>query len=335
MSNLRRTLGCQVKRPETGSLDTLDFRLITMLLRNARRSLESLASEVGISNVAVLKRLKHLTDKGIIQYAIYLDFKRVQGYLFSIVALKVKHADRENMVTRLVACPYAYRVMRTRGKFNIVASFCFSRPQEMGDFLTDFYGPLREVQDSAHLFLVNNSLGNKKVAKPRASIDGTDRAIIKAMSKDSRQSASDISRQAGLSTTTVRRHLQQLIDSGLVQPIVTVKPGTPGSVLGYVIIQVRREHLAGVWRKVSRHPAAIHLNALMVGEYSIVANLWGESQEALERITENEFAKQEGVTRCHLLVWEDAVDGKWHDKVIETWLNPPRAQRAVKHSRIQ
>lgn len=63
-----------MRRNEEMSFDEIDEKIIHILQNDARRSFVVIANEIGLSESAVRRRIKHLTDSGIIKkFTIELD----------------------------------------------------------------------------------------------------------------------------------------------------------------------------------------------------------------------------------------------------------------------
>lgn len=94
-------------------VDDRDLRILEILLRNSRTPYTDIAREVGISDVAVIKRVKKLENLGIIRrYTVIVDYNRLSrlasltgidvdpGYLYSVIdILKGKEYVRALFLT--------------------------------------------------------------------------------------------------------------------------------------------------------------------------------------------------------------------------------------------
>lgn len=71
-------------------LDEKDRRIIEVLKNNARTSYTEIAKILGLSDVAVLKRIRRLEQLGIIKrYTIVLDYKKLGYNIVSITGIDV------------------------------------------------------------------------------------------------------------------------------------------------------------------------------------------------------------------------------------------------------
>jgi Lrp/AsnC family transcriptional regulator for asnA, asnC and gidA len=291
-------------------LDELDRRLVGLLRRDARRSTVSLAEELGISDVAVHKRLRSLVRRGIIRCTLHIDFKKAGAIVAIMAGLKVDAARIDAAVEALASYARPVRVTRTSGRFNLLIAAYFASPDELAMFLTDFLGGIEGLQSREVLFIVQASSRRRQAGGP-VPLDEKDEAMIRLLQEDSRQSAAELSRRAGLSLRTGRRRLARLLACGVVLPILMVKPGVAGLWEGEVGLKVSPRSLERVWRLVTEHPSVADYAVLTIGAFDIVVSIWGESREALERIVETEFKALEGVESCELFASEGQTVGLW------------------------
>ncbi|MCK6601942.1 MAG: Lrp/AsnC family transcriptional regulator [Bacteroidetes bacterium] len=72
-------------------LDSIDLKILQILMDNGRRRRNEIAAEVGLSLPAVSERMKKMTDKGIIRgYSVILDAKKLG---FDISAFIIVNVD--------------------------------------------------------------------------------------------------------------------------------------------------------------------------------------------------------------------------------------------------
>jgi len=83
------------------SLDAFDRKLLALVQRDAGRSAEALAVDVGLSSSAVLRRLKRLRDAGVIlATTAVIDPAKVGKPNFFLAALEIER-ERPEMIARL------------------------------------------------------------------------------------------------------------------------------------------------------------------------------------------------------------------------------------------
>lgn len=291
-------------------LDAIDRNLIDLLRRHARRTNVSLAREIGISDVAVYKRIRRLLDLGIIECTINADYHRI-GVTHSVVlCINVEPACREALVRTFLEFPTTIRVTRTSGKYNAICSVGFTGPDNAAAFLTDFIPRVKGIRHLEHLTVVQTS-SNLKNGAPVGVLDEKDVGIVRSMIADSRQSTLEIAQHTGIAHSTIRRRLAYLINTGIVAPILIIKPGTPGYAEGNVLLKVEPAKLSQVWNNILRLPAVMNYVSLLTGAYDIITSVWGDSRRTLQTLIRDDFCRLPGVTECRFLPNEGTTCGYW------------------------
>nr|WP_294809984.1 Lrp/AsnC family transcriptional regulator [uncultured Sphingomonas sp.] len=105
-------------------LDAFDRKLLTLVQRDAARTADALAEEVGLSPSAVLRRLKRLRDDGVIvATAAVVDPLKVGKPNFFLAALEIER-ERPELIARLrqwlVAEPWIQQVYYVTGTADFV-----------------------------------------------------------------------------------------------------------------------------------------------------------------------------------------------------------------------
>ncbi len=98
-------------------MDEVDRRIISILQRNGREKLQSIAREVGLSAMGVKKRLDRL--RGRVKVKAMLS---TEDLILAIVAMDVESADDiRRIVEKFKGCPRIIRFFVTTGSYNLFA----------------------------------------------------------------------------------------------------------------------------------------------------------------------------------------------------------------------
>ena len=116
--------------------DDLNERVLDKLLKNSRRSYNQLADQIGISTGTILKRIKDMESKGIIQrYSAILDNKK-RGYeitaIVEVSAAKGRLTEMENSIAKL---PSICAVYDTTGTADAILIGKFKHTDELSGFI--------------------------------------------------------------------------------------------------------------------------------------------------------------------------------------------------------
>ena len=86
---------------QTVNIDEIDVKILQALIKNAREKLKDIAEDVGLSSVAVFKRIERLRRKGVItETTIFKNINSFGHQYAALIGLNVE-GDKEAIVTEL------------------------------------------------------------------------------------------------------------------------------------------------------------------------------------------------------------------------------------------
>lgn len=98
-------------------LDTLDQKIIKLLMKNARMSYSEIGEKVGISRVAVKMRIQALEKKGVIEeYTTIINPQKISGVVSCYFELEVAHETLQEVIRRLNENEKITQVYRVTGE---------------------------------------------------------------------------------------------------------------------------------------------------------------------------------------------------------------------------
>uniref|UniRef100_A0A7C2VMH0 Lrp/AsnC family transcriptional regulator n=1 Tax=Ignisphaera aggregans TaxID=334771 RepID=A0A7C2VMH0_9CREN len=102
-------------------IDDKDLKILARLARNARTTYADLAREVGLSDVAVIKRVKRLENRIIKRYTLSVDPSALGYRVVSITGIDVDPDKLFNVMESLKVMPYLRGLWLTTGDHQLVA----------------------------------------------------------------------------------------------------------------------------------------------------------------------------------------------------------------------
>jgi DNA-binding Lrp family transcriptional regulator len=296
-------------------LSDLDRSIIALLQDDGRRSFSSLARELSATEKTVRKRVKELRDSGVIQITVITN-PALLG--FSTIALLGLTVDRVRRVTDialdLVELSDVSYVSVTAGRYDamveVMARDLAALEQVLDDRVATVEG-VRHIESFPYLRLPYSepdfAMARQKGASPggrpkrRATLDETDRAIIRELSGDGRVSFRDISASVGVSETQIARRVHSLTESGAVRVLALTSPASLGyRALAWVGIQggpgARIKDLADQLAALE----AVSYVAICVGRFDIWAEVVCIDEDDLLRVLDDEVRQLPGVARVEL-----------------------------------
>ena len=98
-------------------LDTLDQKIIKLLMKNARMSYSEIGEKVGISRVAVKMRIQALEKKGVIEeYTTIINPQKISGVVSCYFELEVSHETLQEVIRQLKENEKITQVYRVTGE---------------------------------------------------------------------------------------------------------------------------------------------------------------------------------------------------------------------------
>ncbi len=197
-------------------MDELDFFFIKRLFKNSRLTYREIAEMSNLSVSAVHKRIKRLEDEGIIKTYVarpslialkslwVMIFGISKGRSMDLISKELGNHENVNFVGI------------AGGKSLSVSTFLrdLSELQELGNFVS-------KTAQLSELFIGIKSLPYIPTSESLTTIDYK---ILKTLNKDARKSITDIADDVGLSSKTVRKRLDRMIENDLATFTIQWKP---------------------------------------------------------------------------------------------------------------
>ena len=197
-------------------MDEIDLIILKKLNENSRLTIRELAEITDISVSAIHKRIKVLEDKG-----------NICGYIArpSIIALKylwvmifgTSNAKSMDAVSKeLGQYESVIFVAITGGKFLLISGFLrdITELQEYSSYVS------KTAQMSEPTIAIYD-VPYKTVPEPLSSIDFK---ILKILNMDARKPITDIADDVGVSTKTIRKRLDYMIENNLADLSIQITP---------------------------------------------------------------------------------------------------------------
>lgn len=119
-------------------LDDTDRKLIALLKQNARASVTTLASDLGLSRATVQARMERLTSDGVIQrYTVELDALGAGDLVRSVMMIALEANKERSVIRHLRRMPQVTSLHTTNGKWSLVAQIETQNLPEFDDVLRE------------------------------------------------------------------------------------------------------------------------------------------------------------------------------------------------------
>jgi len=101
-------------------LDSIDRKIISQLQRDGRRAYGAIATEVGLSEAGVRRRVQRLKESGVMQIVAITDPLQLGYGREALIGIRV-HGDVRLVADKIASIDEANYVVMTAGSFDIIA----------------------------------------------------------------------------------------------------------------------------------------------------------------------------------------------------------------------
>lgn len=211
-------------------VDKRDRKLLSLLDFDARASLSELSSKLRMSKRGVGYKVDTLVEKGVIERFIPVVNVPKLGYTYCRLSLSIKK-DRDRILDEMKQSPRWFWIFTTQGMYDVMAVMwaeSITEFREEVDELLDAHGTYIEESNETiatdvihypHAYLADQHREDAvhiAETKKRFDIDKTDRAILRTLCKDARQSLVSMGEKVGVSSKVVSYRLKKMED-GLIE----------------------------------------------------------------------------------------------------------------------
>jgi Lrp/AsnC family transcriptional regulator for asnA, asnC and gidA len=138
-------------------------------------------------------------------------------------------------------------------------------------------------------------------------LDDTDRRLIKILQVDGRMANTDIARELGVSETTARKRISQLVSRGLINVVAVPTPLAVGRSLSAIIgISVLLPELRAVGEQLKQQPEVRYVG-VSTGRFDIIVEAFFCDQQHLLGFTSNTLGQIQAITAVETFVILDVV----------------------------
>ena len=121
-------------------MDNIDRRILTILQKNARTPLKTIAEQVFLSSPAVSARIERLEQAGYITgYQAQVSAMEM-GYLVkAFINLDLQPAQKPEFYPYIESCPNVMECCCVTGDYSMLIKVCFRTTQELDHFINELH----------------------------------------------------------------------------------------------------------------------------------------------------------------------------------------------------
>jgi len=299
-------------------MDEIDFKICMLLMANSRTPYKEFAELFHISVNSIHKRMRSLVDLKIIQ-----GFKARLGFsnflnVSNIVMFGTPNVKNQKELMRVLGeNEKIYNVTRASGSLFYI--YAYIRNTSDLDYLVSHIrkaGKISELTVGIDRNVPSLSLKDTK------KLSDKDFLIIDSLKNNSRKKISDISNELDISTKTVSRRLNNLINNFLIQFQIDWYPDNSGQVISNIILKLKSDLIIDDNELIKNLSKQYGSKILFTWSFSNLPNIklvsvWTRTMKELQNI-ETSFISDIRYESVEVTV---LIEGKmystWIDKQLE------------------
>lgn len=224
-------------------MDESDRKLMLYLAENPRMPYRELADRLGVSVQAVHRRIQVLMKMGVLRgFAAAVSIRHLGAIPVMVFGRSntssleetMKKLGKNEMTSSVLVAGgnYLYAVGLLKGLSDLEKFADFvKRAAEMPEPTVGIY--------SLDAGLAPDFIDGGRRANDEGKLTALDMRIIASLSKDCRKPIADIASEVGVSSRTISRRLDSMLEEGLVDLVVPMDPTATGDIVSTVHIRIK------------------------------------------------------------------------------------------------
>ncbi len=285
--------------------------LCQLLLMNSRLSYRELAEKLDLSINAVHKRIKALTEEGIIRTFTAEISQAVLGTVRVLVFGKSDLEVIDGVQEKLRKNDSIYWVLLGGGNYLYVGAYIKDISQL--DQYVSFVKNEAKIKDPIV------GIFNALPIQANEALYPLDYQIVCCLRKDSRKAASDVAEELGVSAKTVHRRLEKMLHQGLVELSIDWYPDASNDVFAMTHLKVRpsaNKDAVGLSLMQKYGP-----NFFVYFSFSNLPNLllgfvWANTLKELKAVLQNIHSEEDIESYMYNVPFTGYIYDTWRDKLL-------------------
>jgi DNA-binding Lrp family transcriptional regulator len=224
-------------------MDQSDRKLMLFLAENPRMPYRELADRLGVSVQAVHRRIQVLMKMGVLSgFAAGISIRHL-GAIPVMVFGRSNTSALDETMKKLGKNEMTSSVLVAGGNYLYVVGLLkgISDLEKYADFVKrmgEIVEPMVGIY-SLDAGLAPDFIDGGRRANDKGKLTALDMRIIASLSKDCRKPIADIAKEVRVSSRTISRRLDTMLEEGLVDLVVPMDPTATGDIVSTVHIHIR------------------------------------------------------------------------------------------------
>lgn len=130
---------------QSGDLDPIERRLITLLQADGRATIRELSQKTGVTEVTVRRKLRHLLGERIVQIVAAIDPFDIGYESPVIIGLRVERSRVDQVAERICQHRSVRYVAAATGNYDLIVEVISKSNHDLSDFLLGFLNTIEGV----------------------------------------------------------------------------------------------------------------------------------------------------------------------------------------------
>lgn len=290
------------------NMDPISLKIITELGKDGRISNIKLAKKLGVNVLTVAKRVKVLTEKGIIEIRAMPNTVRM-GYHSAFICLNVNQKNLDDICSQLMKIQNINLLVTCFGRFDILLIAIY-RDLETLQNLVDIKIPqiagihhinqylISETRKLHYELMTPTDLGTSRPIP----LDDINQKLINQLVRDGHPNYRRLAEKLGISTATISRRISFLVKEKMISfraiPNLT-KLGYSAS--AFVILHTESKKTDMICQQLSGYPE-VHLVARLMNDNNALFGVHCSDVGALYELIKTKIANVEGVINSETFI---------------------------------
>lgn len=284
-------------------MDKIDFKILGCLLENCRTSDRQIGSIVGLTSVAVRRRIQKMVENETIEKFVLKVEPPVLGYHMLYVIVSGQKLDDILEQIKLVGEPF-------------VVIPCIGGVTVCGIVVKDEVQKKIKIAKNIMRDIKVLSIYEAEDPEFESNLTRTDLQIVTELSKDPKAKIEDIATELKLSTKTVTRSIDKLQKHTAIQFTVICNPRKMDGNIPYSILITVNGDTTKLMNQFKKEFSDMFLQQPFVAKNQIVLVMYGDDIFKLDDITER-IRDYDGVEAAEIFIPKDVqYPIKWIDDAL-------------------
>lgn len=229
------------------NIDKKDRQIITLISSNSRASLKLIAKKIGISKVAVLKRINKLENQKIINgYSCFIDFQKLGfGVYQAGIKTNMSESEKKIYLKKISQNPFVSQILSlSGGDWDYLIRFYVKKDvNEILELLDDENIEKIDIMQINSFVFFDNFI--EKIIKSESDlrkIDKKDISLLYELAQNSKQTILHFSSKINLSTKQTMERIKKLKEEKIILSLSAyTNPGIYGDIGFLLLVKSKRK----------------------------------------------------------------------------------------------